>query len=209
MALLRTWAVAAAGTLVGALSARAQDVRQQEAYRATLNGVYVRITAATSPGLEISAGKPPDHVLLSPVLPEAALAWADSALRLLDAPDTAAAGHQTVTMSSGMLVDSTHDAASLDRVLGDVPSHCSLFFADAANLNHVRTDVPCATARLFLEGLRRAATTQVGYDRTDSTSPAATAAKESRSVTRRQDSLVTAAQSGLKRYRDSAAGAIP
>lgn len=209
MPFLRACAFVAAGTLACALSAHAQDVRQQEAYRAMLDGVYVRITAATSPGLEITAGKPPDHVVLSPVPPEVALAWADSALRLLEPADSGGPGHPTVTTSSGMLVDSTHNAASLDRVLGDGLSHCSLFFADAANLNHVRTDVTCAVARLFLEGLRHAATTQVGYDRADSTSPAATAAKESRSVSRRQDSLMTAAQPGLKRYRDSAAGAIP
>jgi hypothetical protein len=207
MVLFRRLPLAAAGLLVGSIAARAQDPRQQEAYRAMLNGVYVRITTAPDPGLEISADKPQDHVVLSAVLPEAAAAWADSALRLLDAPDTAADRQPTVTMSSGMLVDSAHDAASVDRVLGAGSSSCALFFADAANLNHVRADVTCAAARQFLEGVRRAATTQVGFDRADSTSPAANAARESRSVSRRQDSLVTAA--GRKRYRDSSAGAIP
>jgi hypothetical protein len=204
---IRPWRLAAAGWVLVAVSARSQDYHQQETYRGTLSGVYVRVTAATDRGLEISAGKPPDHVQLSAVLPEAAASWADSGLRVLGAPDSAPVQHAPVTISGGMLVDSTHNATSLDRVLYSEPAACSLFFADGANLNHVRADVPCATAQQFLEGVRRAAALQVTYDQSDSTSPAAAAARALRAAGRRQDSLGLAAQ--LNRHRDSAAGAIP
>jgi hypothetical protein len=204
---IRPWGLAAAGYALVAVSARAQDSHQQETYRGTLSGVYVRVPATTDRGLEISAGKPPDHVQLSAVLPEAAASWADSGLRVLGAPDSAPAQHAPVTISGGMLVDSTHNATSLDRVLYSEPAACSLFFADGANLNHVRADVPCATAQQFLEGVRRAAALQVTYDQSDSTSPASAAARALRAVVRRQDSLGYAAQ--LNHHRDSAAGAIP
>lgn len=199
-----------AGWAVAAVSARSQDAQPpQEIYRATLNGVYVRVSAASDPGLEISAGKPPDHVALSAVLPERAAAWADSGLRVLNARDSAATPHDSVTLSSGMLQDSTHSTLALDRELAGGAVACSLFFVDGANLNHVRADVPCATAQQFLDAVRRAASVQASYDQGDSTSPAALAAKALRAEARRQDSLGLAAQQQLTRHRDSAAGAIP
>jgi hypothetical protein len=179
-------------------------------YRATLNGVYVDVAAGPDEGLEISAGKPPDHVLLSAVLPEAALAWADSGSRVLAAAvDTSGTHHDPVTTSSGMLQDSTHSAVALDRVLPAGAAPCSLFFVDGANQNHVRADVPCATAQQFLDAVRRAVSAQQGYDNADSTSPAALAAKALRAMARRQDSLGLAARSQLTHHRDSAAGVVP
>jgi hypothetical protein len=202
--------IAIAGCALFASSARSQnqDYRQQEAYRATLNGVYLRVTAAPDRGLEISAGKPPDHVMLSAVLPEVARTWADSSLKVLGIQDTSAAPHTPVTVSGGMLVDSAHNSSSLDRALTPGASPCSLYFADGANLNHVRADVPCATAQQFVDGVRRAAAAQAEYDRADSTSPAALAAKDLRAAGRRQDSLGLAARQQITRHRDSAAGAI-
>jgi len=190
-------------------------VQQQEVYRATLNGVYVRVTAATDRGLEISAGKPPDHVLLSPVLTEIAARWADSGSRIVSASDTAvhvdsaASRHEPVTLSSGMLQDSAKNGAALDRVVSDSTAACSLFFVDGANQNHVRADVPCAVAHQFLDALRRAAAVQAAYERADPNCPAALAAKALREASRRRDSLAVAARLQLSRHRDSAAGAIP
>lgn len=174
-----------------------------------LSGVYVRISASTDPGIEISAGKPPDHVLLSAVLPEQAAAWADSALHVLDATTDSGAKRDSLTLSSGMLPDSTHGTVALDRVMSGGATPCSLFFVDGSNENHVRADVPCPTAAQFVEGVRRAALAQQGYDQADSTSPAAVAAKALRAEARRRDSLALAAQQQLSRHRDSAAGAIP
>jgi hypothetical protein len=189
---------------------RSQDVRRQEIYRATLNGVYVTVAAGPDEGLEISAGKPPDHVGLSAVLPEAAVAWADSGSHVLAAVvDTSAVHHDPITLSSGMLQDSTHSAVALDRVLSGGAAPCSLFFVDGANQNHVRADVPCTTAQQVLDAVRRASTAQQGYDSADSTAPSAIAAKTLRAIARRQDSLAVAAQSQLTHHRDSAAGAIP
>jgi hypothetical protein len=205
--LVRAMAGAMAGAMLTAPTVRSQDVKQQEIYHGTISGVYVRVSAATDRGLEISAAKPPDHVLLSAVLPELATSWVDSSLRVLTAQDTT--GHGTVTLSSGMLADSTHSAASLDHVFNTATAApCSLFFTDGANLNHVRVDIPCAAAQQFLDAVRRAATAQATYDQTDSTSPAAMAAKAMRATSRRQDSLGVAAREQLTRHQDSAAGAI-
>lgn len=202
--------VAAAVGILLAAPAQSQDVRRQELYRATLNGVYVTVAAGPDEGLEISGGKPPDHVGLSAVLPEAAVAWADSGSRVLAAAtDTSAAHHDSLTLSSGMLQDSTHTAVALDRVLSAGAAPCSLFFVDGSNQNHVRADIPCATAQQVLDAVRRAATAQQGYDAADSTAPAALAEKEMRAIARRQDSLALAARSQLTHHRDSAAGAIP
>jgi hypothetical protein len=202
--------LAAAGGIVMTAPARSQDMRRQELYRATLNGVYVTVAVGPDEGLEISGGKPPDHVSLSAVLPEAALAWVDSGSHVLAAVvDTSGAHHDPITLSSGMLQDSTHSAVALDRLLSSGASPCSLFFVDGANQNHVRADVPCATAQEVLDAVRRAAAAQQRYDDADSTAPAALAAKTMRAIARRQDSLAIAAQSLLTHHRDSAAGAIP
>jgi hypothetical protein len=202
--------LALASGIVTAAPARSQDVRRQETYRATLNSVYVSVAVGPDEGLEISAGKPPDHVLLSAVLPEAALAWADSGSHVLTtAVDTSGGHHDPITLSSGMLQDSTHSAVALDRVLSPGVAPCSLFFVDGANQNHVRADVPCATAQQVLDAVRHAVTLQQGFDNSDSTAPAALAAKLLRATARRQDSLAVAAQSQLTHHRDSAAGAIP
>ncbi len=194
---------------------RSQDVQQQEIYRAMLNGVYVRVSAASDRGLEISAGKPPDHVMLSPVLTEVAQGWADSGSRVLTAPDSAvhldsaASRREPITLSSGMLQDSAHSGAALDRVVSDSAAPCSLFFVDGANLNHVRADVTCGVARQFLEAVRRGADVQAGYERADPKCPAALVAKALREAKQRQDSLSVAARLQLSHHRDSAAGAIP
>jgi len=172
-----------------------------------VGGVYLRIMAATDAGLEIDAGKPPDHVLLSPILPEAATAWADSAVKLLDATDSAASKDKPLTLSSGLLADSAHNVASFDRMVGGAATHCAFFFADGANTNHVEADLPCADARQLLGAIRTAATTQMTYDRSDSASAAAAADRELRQDSRRRDSLALAARAQFK--RDSAAGAIP
>ena len=180
-----------------------------------LNGVYVQVTATSDRGLEIAAGKPPDHVELSAVLTEVAEGWADSGSRVLSAPDSAvhvdsvALHHEPVTLSSGMLQDSTHNGAALDRVVSDSTAPCSLFFVDGANLNHVRADVPCSAAHQFLDAVRRAAVVQAGYERADPTCPAALAAKALREASRRKDSLSVAARLQLTHHKDSAAGAIP
>ncbi|GEM_PF-6499712 len=208
MVFARTMALVAGSLTLAGATVTAQEFRQQDAYHAMLNGVAVRVTAATDPGLQIDAGKPPDHVHLAPLLPEAAAAWADSGVRLLDAPDTSPTAH-AATLSSAMLVDSAHNAVSIDRVLSDSAPHCSIFFTDAANKNHVRADVPCTMARQFLAGLAHAAALQATYDRAQAASPAAVADAQSRVEIRRQDSLATAAQTQMRRYHDSAAGAIP
>lgn len=203
---LRRCGLAAAGAILIAGSARSQAIRQQEIYRAMLNGVYVRVSAASDRGLEISAGKRPDHVLLSPVLPERAVSWADSASRVL-AADSGARRHDQITLTSGILQDSAHSGAALDRSLSDSTSACSLFFVDGANLNHVRADVPCAVAQQFLDAVRRAAAVQAGFEKADPTCEAAVTGKLLREASRRQDSIAVAAQ--LSRHRDSAAGAVP
>ncbi len=212
---VRRYGLAAVACTLTASSARSQEVQQQEVYRAMLNGVYVQVTATSDRGLEISAGKPPDHVQLSAVLTEVAESWADSGSRVLTATDTtvhvdtAAAHHEPVTLTSGMLQDSTHNGAALDRVVSDSTAPCSLFFVDGANLNHVRADVPCGAAHQFLDAVRRAAAVQAGYERADPTCPAALAAKALREAKRRKDSLAVAARLQLTRHKDSAAGAIP
>jgi hypothetical protein len=199
--------VLGATSLVLASTGGSQPYHQREAYRGTVGGVYLRITSATDDGLQIDAGKPPDHVLLSPILPDAATAWADSAVRLLDASDSTATAAKPVTFSSGLLVDSAHNAVSLDRVLGGPSPHCALFFVDGANMNHVEADLPCGDARELVASLRTAATTQLAYDRSDSATTAAAADRELREESRRRDSLALAARAHFK--RDSAAGAIP
>jgi hypothetical protein len=210
---IRRYAVGGVACALIAGSARSQDYQQQEIYRATLNGVFVRISAASDRGLEVSAGKPPDHVMLSAVLTEKAESWADSGSRVLSAPDTivrpdsATHGHEPVTLSSGMLQDSAHSGAALDRVVSDSTAPCRLFFVDGANLNHVRAEVPCGTAREFLAALKRGAAVQAGFERADPSCPAALAAKALREANRRADSLAIAAR--LTHHKDSAAGAIP
>jgi hypothetical protein len=183
----------------------AQDYKEHEAFHSKVGGVYIRVVAATDMGLQIDAGRPPDHVLLAPILPEAATAWVDSAIAILDAPDSIATAGP-ITLSSGMLVDSAHDAASLDRVVGGPSPHCALFLADGENRNHVQSDLTCAEARQMIAALRACAAKQLAFDRDDSASTAAVADRNNREITRRQDSLAFAARAHFK--KDSAAGAV-
>jgi hypothetical protein len=172
------------------------QARRQEVYKATFDRTHVAVIASADPGLQISASRRPDYVMLSVVLPEAATAWVDSATRILDSAGVAPAKGETVTLSSPLLSDSAHNSLSLDRVFDGGAPRCTLFFRDGQNLNRIEFDLPCLAARQFAGGVRAAADSTASYARADSASPAAIGIAALRDTARRRDSLHAAAAAG-------------
>jgi hypothetical protein len=180
-------------SLVAGRSGGAQQTVHQDAFSTTIEGAHISVSSSTDPGIQISAGKRPGYVLVAAVLPEAATTWVDSAHVVLDAPAPPVAPGAMATLSSGLLKDGSYNSVSLDRVFSTGAPRCTLYFSDGANVNHVDVDLPCDTARLFVAGVSKAATTQASYDHSDSTSPAAQMAAGLRAAKHTRDSSMAVA----------------